>query len=286
MNKTFTFNSEKYTYETGEYNNARLNERAIEVPIAAKLVSNYDKVLEVGNVLSHYISDFMHTVVDMGDYGKQIQSTDILLFEPGELFDCAISISTLEHMESVDHAIKAVEYIKSLLKSGSPYLFTIPHGYNAEIDMAITLNSFEVDYIMRMDKRDGKLHTWKQEVRRFGEIKDLAYNGKSQWANTVYILAGNTPDEDNKAEVKTLYDLAEDPTPNAETPTGLTLEEALAQADEDELSERAKRKLDAIRRPDRTLDTDQLTFVDNDRTIDQWSADIEKEGEDDFRYEE
>lgn len=205
MNKTFTFDGEKYTYETGEHNNARLNERAVEVPIAAKLASAYDKVLEIGNVLGHYGYE-SHTVVDMGDYGKQIHTTDILLFEPGELFDCAISISTLEHMESADHAIKAVEHIKSLLKPGSPYLFTIPHGFNPAIDEAITIDSFETDYIYRMDKKDGELHTWKQELRRFGEIKDLAYNGKSRWANTLYILSGTISDRASSGDDVTNYD--------------------------------------------------------------------------------
>lgn len=195
MNKTFTFDGEKYTYEKGEYNNARLNERAVEVPIAARLLSIKNKVLEVGNVLSHYGHE-AHTVIDMGDYGKGFDVEDILLFQPGELFDCAICISVLVHFPANIFAVEIVQHIKSLLKPGSPYLFTIPHGYNEEMDMAITVNSFEVDYIYRMDKKDGELHTWKQEVRRFGEIKDLAYNGKSQWANTLYILAGNTEVEE------------------------------------------------------------------------------------------
>lgn len=195
MNKTFTFNDEKYSYCTGEYNHARLNERAVEVPIAMKLAANYDDVLEVGNVLNHYIPDFMHTVVDMGDYGKEIHTTDILLFQPGELFDCAISISTLEHMKSVEHAIKAVEYIKSLLKPGSPYLFTVPYGFNPAIDMAVQLDEFSVDNTYRLDKLDSDKHTWKQE-RRLGDVSDeLAYNGQSQWANTVFILTGYTEDK-------------------------------------------------------------------------------------------
>lgn len=197
MNKTFKFDSKQYTYETGEYNNARLNERAVEVPIAAKLLSTHNKVLEVGNVLSHYGYE-VEMVMDMGSEGDYVKSEDVISFNLDGIFDCAICIGVLAHL-NVDAALKIVEYTKASLKPGSPYLFTIPHGYNANVDMALTVDAFHTDYIYRMDKKDGELHTWKQEIRRFGEIKDLAYNGKSQWANTLYILSGNTPDEDELA---------------------------------------------------------------------------------------
>lgn len=203
MNKTFTFDKQQYTYETGAHNNARLNERAVEVPIAAKLASSYSNVLEVGNVLSHYVPDFMHTVVDMGDYGKEIHTTDILLFTPGELFNCAISVSTLEHMANVDHAIKAIEHIKSLLEPGSPYLFTIPYGWRDEFDEAVLNRMFPVETIHRLNKIDIEKHTWKQvSLRGIKNYDDslLNYNGQSKWANTVFILSGYTPndsDDDN-----------------------------------------------------------------------------------------
>lgn len=196
MNKTFTFDDSKYTYETGEYNDARLNERAVEVPIAAKLATTYDRVLEVGNVLSHYGYE-VNTVVDMGDYGKGFDVEDILLFKTGELFDCAICISALVHFPADIFAIEIVQHIKSLLKPGSPYLFTIPYGYNASIHSAIDENEFSVDNTYRLDKVDFEKHTWKElTAKQTNRLPDLAYNGKSQWANTLYILAGNTPDED------------------------------------------------------------------------------------------
>lgn len=193
MCRTFTFDGSKYIYETGKYDLARLNERAVEVPIAAKLLETNDNVLEVGNVLRHY----GHRPYMVIEGGKEFVVNYLLgkwSTAPTPIYDCSICIGGLAHL-AVDDAIDMVQQIKGALKPGSPYLFTIPHGSNEDIDMAITVNDFEVDYIMRMDKRDGELHTWKQELRRFGEIKDLAYNGKSQGANTLYILAGNTPDE-------------------------------------------------------------------------------------------
>ena len=47
----------------------------------------------------------------------------------------------------------------------------------------------------------------------------------------------------------------------------------------DELSERARRKLDAIRRPDGTVDTSKLHFAENTRTIDEWFDEIEDESQ-------
>jgi hypothetical protein len=38
--------------------------------------------------------------------------------------------------------------------------------------------------------------------------------------------------DDRKKNPKTIFDLADEPTPNAESPKGLTLEQALAQVDE------------------------------------------------------
>src|SRR3954470_19861410 len=61
----FEFEGERYEYLYGAYKRSWMTERAVEVPIAQRLVdaSIGKRVLEVGNVLSHY-GPQRHTIVD------------------------------------------------------------------------------------------------------------------------------------------------------------------------------------------------------------------------------
>jgi hypothetical protein len=65
--KTFTFNGKTYYYFVHKYNTTWKNERAVEVPIIWDIVREHyrweKRVLEVGNVLSHYFRVF-HGVLD------------------------------------------------------------------------------------------------------------------------------------------------------------------------------------------------------------------------------
>ena len=57
MKDLFEFLGNLYKYSTHEYNETWKNERTVEVPIIWEYVKEYKgkNILEVGNVLSHYL---------------------------------------------------------------------------------------------------------------------------------------------------------------------------------------------------------------------------------------
>lgn len=65
VKRYFIFNTKKLKYFFHLYNTTWKNERAIEIPIVLSYLYLYNpkEVIEVGNVLSHYIK-IEHTVVD------------------------------------------------------------------------------------------------------------------------------------------------------------------------------------------------------------------------------
>lgn len=97
--KIFRFHGSDYQYFLSDYNDTALNERAIEIPIINRIVTQYrgKDVLEIGNVLSHYFP-VRHTILDKYELGQGVINEDICTYAPGKLFDLIISISTLEHV--------------------------------------------------------------------------------------------------------------------------------------------------------------------------------------------
>src|SRR3989344_2958190 len=71
--KTFTFQGSKYNYFFHKYNVAWRNERTVEIPIIKRVVDRFKgkKILEVGNVLSHYFT-VRHDIVDKYEKAKNV----------------------------------------------------------------------------------------------------------------------------------------------------------------------------------------------------------------------
>ncbi len=69
-----------------------------EIPIVCGFVNKEKgKILEVGNVLSHYFT-FEQVVVDKFERGEGIINEDITTLELNERYDLIVSISTLKHV--------------------------------------------------------------------------------------------------------------------------------------------------------------------------------------------
>jgi glycosyltransferase involved in cell wall biosynthesis len=141
----FRFAGETYRYLYHRYNNTWMNERAVEVPIAGHAIDRHPtaRVLEIGNVLSHYIPS-RHEVVDKYEHGSGVRNIDVLDLEPDRRWDLIVSISTLEHV-GVDDAphdprrgAAAAAMLTSRLAPGGELLLTVPVGYNPELDRALT----------------------------------------------------------------------------------------------------------------------------------------------------
>jgi len=70
-----------YFYHT--YNETYRNERAVEIPIVWSIVQRVppERVLEVGDVLSHYFPT-RHDVVDKYEQAPRVQNVDVVDFRP------------------------------------------------------------------------------------------------------------------------------------------------------------------------------------------------------------
>jgi SAM-dependent methyltransferase len=142
--RTFTFDGSKYNYFFHGYNMAWRNERAVEIPIAMGYLSalESDAVLEVGNVLSHYIP-VGHDVVDKYEVADGVTNEDAVDFATSKRYDLIISVSTLEHIGAWGCApdpgkvVLAVNNLVGLLSPGGKLVATVPLGLNPAFDRVL-----------------------------------------------------------------------------------------------------------------------------------------------------
>jgi hypothetical protein len=138
---TFEAMGESYEYFYHSYNWTWDNERAVEVPVAWRAVRRHppERILEVGNVLSHYFR-VRHDVVDKYERGRGVINEDVVDYRPAKRYDLVVSISTLEHVgwdeepKDPGKVLVAVERLRSLLAPGGRLVATIPLGYNPGLD--------------------------------------------------------------------------------------------------------------------------------------------------------
>lgn len=134
------------------YNATIRNERAVEIPIAMDFLARGEgRVLEVGNVLSHYFTPEQlppRRVVDKYEEHFAVSEPGIDIFQIGGQFDCIVSISTVEHVrldppESPNNygAVAALAYLRGLLAPGGSLLFTAGAGQNPTLDRFLTGDS-------------------------------------------------------------------------------------------------------------------------------------------------
>jgi hypothetical protein len=168
--KTFEFKKQKLPYFYHRYNITWVTERVLEVPTALNYLAQTDplKVLEIGNVLSHYF-DPKHTILDKFETGPGIVNEDILTYNPGRKFDLIISISTFEHIGYEDDnpdpekVCRALEASRRLLNPGGKLVITVPMGYNANLDRYLRDNRIQPDQAFYFEKTD-KLN-WRASVK-------------------------------------------------------------------------------------------------------------------------
>jgi len=144
--KKFIFNKKEYYLFNHKYNTTWANERCVEIPIVLSYLMNKNiKILEVGNVLSHYFP-VKWDILDKYEEGKNILNKDILEHVPSEKYDLIVSISTFEHIGYDDDVIansgtKILEVLRNLkkncLKPKGKIILTVPIGYNPELDLLI-----------------------------------------------------------------------------------------------------------------------------------------------------
>lgn len=195
--RKFVFNSRVYEYFLHPYNTTWRNERSVEIPIVLDLMRNHEpeKVLEVGNVLPHYVKKSCHTVVDKFEGGKNVVMEDIVHYRSLHKYDLIVCISTLEHVgfdetpqEENKHRL-AVETMRSLLSPNGKMIVTVPWGYNPALDSDLLSGRLGFDRIgilKRVDHEDWIEAGWE-------DIQDVRYGSPYRAANAllVAVMDGN-----------------------------------------------------------------------------------------------
>ncbi len=178
--RTFRFQGRHYGYFCHRYNNTWRNERAVEVPIIWQMVegNREGRVLEVGNVLSHYFP-VSHDVLDKYEANEGVINQDVADFQTSKKYDLIVSISTLEHVgwdefpQSPRKILRAIDNLKSILTPGGKIAVTIPLGYNPVLD-GLLINGkvpFTRRFFMKRVSRDNQ---W--EEADWTEVVDSKYS--------------------------------------------------------------------------------------------------------------
>lgn len=165
--KTFRFNGRVYEYLYHPYNRTWKNERGVEIPIFRDLLLQHEgkRVLEVGNVLSHYFP-VQHEVVDKYEVSPGVINKDIIDLVPQQPYDLIVSISTLEHVgwdeqpREPTKLLRVIEHLRSRCLAPSGLLVaSLPIGYNQYFDGL--LNSGRSPFtIQHCLKRISKQNYW------------------------------------------------------------------------------------------------------------------------------
>ncbi|MGE0470332.1 MAG: cyclopropane-fatty-acyl-phospholipid synthase family protein [Nitrospira sp.] len=139
---TFAFNGRTYSYLYHFCNKTWKNERGVEIPIFRDILLRHQtaRILEVGNVLSHYVP-IHHDVVDKYEVAPGVINQDIVEFAPTARYDLILSISTLEHVgwdevpRKPAKLLQAIEHLRDrCLAPGGQIMVSLPIGYNDFFD--------------------------------------------------------------------------------------------------------------------------------------------------------
>ena len=195
--QTFEFAGQTHRYHFDYY--SLDNERAVEVALARDFLrGRTGNILEVGNVLSHYL-DFPHDIVDKYEIAPGVINEDIVGFSPGRKYDYIVSLSTLEHVgwdeqpREPEKIIKAVNHLKKLLKDGGQMLATMPLGYNPHVDELVRTRQTGFEDV-RYLRRISSTNRWREV--KWEEVDEIPYNSPFPCANAIIVGTFSKPPSD------------------------------------------------------------------------------------------
>jgi hypothetical protein len=189
--RRFTFQGQSYEYFYHSYNMSWRNERTVEIPIIWRMVSENRgrRILEAGNVLSHYF-DFPHDVVDKYETAEGVINQDIVDFQAKEKHDLVVSISTLEHVgweekpREPEKLFRAIESLQNSVAPGGTLAVTVPLGLNREMDR--WLREGRIRFLTQtLLKRISRANDW-IEVD-WPEIEGVRFGHPFLWANAILV---------------------------------------------------------------------------------------------------
>lgn len=171
VSATFTHDGVPHRYRRSAYNYTWLNERAVEVPLAVAQLDAAERagtdparILEVGNVLSHY-RPAAHTVVDKYERADGVHNVDVVALDLAGPFDLILAVSTLEHVgfdedvQDPGKPARAVARLGSVLAPGGRLWCTFPVGYNPALDAGLRDGSLGFTRLTAL-RRTGRDNRW------------------------------------------------------------------------------------------------------------------------------
>ena len=196
----FRFNGREYRYFYHPYHWTWRGERAVELPVILEEVEKVDaeRVLELGNVLSHYY-DVHHDIVDKYERGDCVITSDICDFHTPKTYDLIVSISTIEHIgldedpaggETLIQPRKSqcvIRRLKRMLSENGKLLVTVPLGHNLALDRLLKDDTMSIFTKKTLMKRISKSNKW-AEVEE-SEIRDAKYGSPFDYANVLAICS-------------------------------------------------------------------------------------------------
>lgn len=190
QSKAFKLQGNDYYYLFHSYNTTWKNERIVELPIIWREIENNNgkRILEVGNVLSHYFK-CDHDIVDKYEKAPRVINEDIVDFK-NKKYDLIVSISTIEHIgydekpRDPGKITKALNNIKKLLNKNGKFVATFPIGYNKYLDEKLIKNKLPFSRVLFM-KRISKENEWIET--NYENIKDVKFGSPFGYANAIVI---------------------------------------------------------------------------------------------------
>lgn len=193
--RNFLFQGKQYKYLYHHFNITWTSERSVEIPIIRDIVEKYRcrRILELGNVLSHYCP-LDHDILDKHDPAKGVINQDVVDFHPSKKYDLIVSISTLEHVGWDEHIhyysrepgkiIKAIDNLKGCLKRDGECVVTFPVGYNSELDTMLDDGTLQFTRCLCM-KRISADNAWVEA--KWTDIRNAQYDNPFISANGLVI---------------------------------------------------------------------------------------------------
>lgn len=189
----FRLNEQAYPYFKHRYNFTWLNERHVEIPVINDIIGRHpqSRLLEVGNVLSHYNTVLSHPVVDKYERSdrKNLFTEDAETFSSGAPYDLIVSISTLEHVgwdespRDEEKVFRTVRHLRSLLSPEGEFVFTAPVGYSRPLDRLMDDADGFVERLCL--RRVNALNEWEQTD--WAEIRGSKFHSPYPFANGLVI---------------------------------------------------------------------------------------------------
>jgi hypothetical protein len=192
--RRFSLDGRQYAYAAHMYNTTWLNERGVEVALGhAFLDENAGRrVLELGNVMSHY-GRTDHEVVDKYEQAPGVRNVDVVDLDPAEPYDAVLSLSTIEHVGQDEEpcepekALGALDRLIALTARDGDLMVTFPVGHNRALDNALAEDRLPFATVSCLRRVDAA-NTWKQVSK--DELADVAYGHPFRQANGLVVCRG------------------------------------------------------------------------------------------------